>query len=1839
MTTINGFGQAAAYVGQVVVQSVSAVGTTSVSLSGVTPGNLLVVAQALRGFATLPSLSGAVDTWVDMLHGVSTYGHRDNLEEGQIPIGVSAGIATSSNPTINISGASGAGRVNFVTVWEIAGAPPYWQNSPVVYAIDQGFATTLDIGSLGSPNRKVAVGMWINGADLSGQTVTPDVWIRDLYANRDITASSNSIGGGGGWPYFWSGHTTGTGAALEAQITLDSSHRWAGIGLLIDENSSRAYGQAQAQILGTGREQFGQAQSDIKSTVNKFAQAQAFLGRLVFGNASAIISRPDDDLVRFPINATPSYSAVSQFSGSFPIGAVADGNDNTDWAANGNSPAPWWQVTWSQAQLVGYVTLRNRTGGSFVDSMGTSRLEFSDGSTVALGFLSAGLVVSISFTPRATTSLRIQSLSGSAFNPGLFYLKAYSVLINKGYGQAQALIIGKVFGQAQAKINSFDYPQFGQANADIIFKTNKHAQAAGYIQRFPYGFGQAQAYILSAAYGQAQAWVCWRDTFTRTTAYGLGSDYTWSENDTNFDVASDSTYHVNGTKLVNSPDGFDSDSYLINRAVPTRGTVQFDFTTNSTFGNNGSWIVVLFGTGYTTGSLNFGISSYNNGWALIGDWNANLIPDLFVNGIVSNKTYTVKMAYNDTGHVAKKIWETGTTEPDWQMVGVFSPFNIETVSWLDLGFNQDIVSMDNLQFCIEESFPLYRTSSPAQAAAQITTTTPNAQAAAQITTTTPNATARAIVDHQIVSLDFFDNFNRTTSRALGPNYESTNSFESLLHIDGSKVVVAPGANDTYRIYTTAFGTNVHLEFDVVINNTGLSINPLFKISLAGSDSLDFFVYYNTTQLIAQVNKNGSIQTNTGANVVAGTTYTFKLNWNTSSIFLAAYDTGIQVSSASAGVGIDIRGATYADLIFLGPSSGASPTIDNLFIGTGNSRSGQAKAKIKATSNKFAQAQAKIRQVGQGCAQAQAFIRTGSFSSGNAQAYILPVKFGQAQADILATTNTFAQAQAYILRTDQGYGQAQARIFRSIVANAQALIVRNIYQRMIVAYGPIDYWPLDETSGLIAHDFFARFDGTNSNATINQAGIAGALGGRSYLFDGSSSRIYTDTSRDISETAYTLEAWIRTSTSQSDRGIIGRWNTTGAYLSYTSPTQIQLIHGSNSADYATATVGSGLLADNNWHHIVGTYDGTYTRIYVDSTLADIRIATGPQGTPVGIPFEIGTYNSRAASTFAGNIDEAAYYNYALNDIDVLVHYRTGLSTQGFAQAQAKIFAFNYPRHAQAAADIFATSNHFAQAQGDIRTTYQGYAQAQAKIVHNGFGQAQAKINAYDFPRCGNAQGSILAIQYRFAQSQALIKTTAQGYGQAQARIVRNGFGQAQAKINSFNYPRCGNAQGYITRPTFTYQTYGQANALIRPKNKSFANAQADIKRIITVSAQAAAYIGHYSSGNAKAYIIHRANVYAQAQALLNQRQTYGQAQAQLQAFDICKSGNARSRILVLDNTSCGQAQATLAIRTWVGGQAAADISHDYWSLGMAMAVISRNFNMGLAVALIVPNNNTWVFAQAQADIVGYYLGSGQAKASIVRTIKHANAQALISQQTAGKLVKYGKYFLPGYLNTAAVGSPLEITIDGITYKENSLEVNGLQNKTLTLRLQVVDETYLAAKEQVQLASTMLRHARSYQTLTVMDTSKYYLAQTKSINLAQEAGTSERSAFYDVAFECRPWLYSQQVYSLTGTTTLDTNTVGRTLADGINTPATLRLSGTDVTVSGYTESGEFMGYISVQGTVNNLVVDSEIYAATINDISVEDLLNTEYQVFVGVGRTLFDVTGATDCEITYRNRWAL
>ncbi len=152
---------------------------------------------------------------------------------------------------------------------------------------------------------------------------------------------------------------------------------------------------------------------------------------------------------------------------------------------------------------------------------------------------------------------------------------------------------------------------------------------------------------------------------------------------------------------------------------------------------------------------------------------------------------------------------------------------------------------------------------------------------------------------------------------------------------------------------------------------------------------------------------------------------------------------------------------------------------------------------------------------------------------------------------------------------------------------------------------------------------------------------------SFRFHPSGSRLLSNANAVLPSPQISLEAWVNGESSMTNNGIMGAWSSAGSML-YVATTIAFYTSG-------TSIVGPTLVLGATTY-IVGTFDGTYRRLYINGLLAAGPTAgTVPEPNPA-IPFQISGYGNVGGVYFDGTIDEPAVYNRALTDAEVWAHYQ-------------------------------------------------------------------------------------------------------------------------------------------------------------------------------------------------------------------------------------------------------------------------------------------------------------------------------------------------------------------------------------------------------------------------------------------------------------------------------------------------------------------------------------------------------------------------------------------------------
>lgn len=222
-----------------------------------------------------------------------------------------------------------------------------------------------------------------------------------------------------------------------------------------------------------------------------------------------------------------------------------------------------------------------------------------------------------------------------------------------------------------------------------------------------------------------------------------------------------------------------------------------------------------------------------------------------------------------------------------------------------------------------------------------------------------------------------------------------------------------------------------------------------------------------------------------------------------------------------------------------------------------------------------------------------------------------------------------------------------------------------YAAAVLADTPVAYWRLDETSGTTAHDssghgndatYIGGVHPGTAGAITNDPDTAATFDGATGYVDGGSRFAFAGAQ------PFSLEAWVRASSTTSYLGIASREDTSGGppsegYILFVSPSDgvfgFQRLDGSSLTSITSTSVASA----SAYVHIVATYDGVQMSVYVNGAseateTASFSIAGASNDMVVGAEAGGGE------DFFDGAMDEVAVYDHALTAARVTAHYMVG-----------------------------------------------------------------------------------------------------------------------------------------------------------------------------------------------------------------------------------------------------------------------------------------------------------------------------------------------------------------------------------------------------------------------------------------------------------------------------------------------------------------------------------------------------------------------------------------------------
>jgi glucose/arabinose dehydrogenase len=216
-----------------------------------------------------------------------------------------------------------------------------------------------------------------------------------------------------------------------------------------------------------------------------------------------------------------------------------------------------------------------------------------------------------------------------------------------------------------------------------------------------------------------------------------------------------------------------------------------------------------------------------------------------------------------------------------------------------------------------------------------------------------------------------------------------------------------------------------------------------------------------------------------------------------------------------------------------------------------------------------------------------------------------------------------------------------------------------YAASVLADSPLAYWRLGEASGTSAADASGN-NRTGTYLNTPSLGAPGALAGdanSAVSFNGSDEHVNVPYTAALNPSSFTVEAWVYPTGGQgSFRSIVtSRDYAPGqakGYVLYAAPdNRWQLWTGSGGWN----VVYGPAVVLNQWTHLVGTYDGSTLRLYVNGALVASSVVAYTQNTTRPLRIAAGRTESPAQYFLPGRVDEVALYGAALSAARVSAHY--------------------------------------------------------------------------------------------------------------------------------------------------------------------------------------------------------------------------------------------------------------------------------------------------------------------------------------------------------------------------------------------------------------------------------------------------------------------------------------------------------------------------------------------------------------------------------------------------------
>lgn len=215
-----------------------------------------------------------------------------------------------------------------------------------------------------------------------------------------------------------------------------------------------------------------------------------------------------------------------------------------------------------------------------------------------------------------------------------------------------------------------------------------------------------------------------------------------------------------------------------------------------------------------------------------------------------------------------------------------------------------------------------------------------------------------------------------------------------------------------------------------------------------------------------------------------------------------------------------------------------------------------------------------------------------------------------------------------------------------------------------------HWPLTEDSGSTAYDYSGNENHGTSNGGAGPTGdgtVTGPFSNSAYHFAGGDNFIGVSSPNIDDTSGVSFSGWARADDLTDERVLFSvDLNNTHWTLRFTASPGIQFFYRNTSSD---EPVASNLTPSTGvWYHIVGTYDGSTLRLYIDG----VEDASSSTSAALDQTESENYLAKRFGSTdfMVGDLSDLRIYSRALSPQEVQYLYQAAVQSEATFEVQHK-----------------------------------------------------------------------------------------------------------------------------------------------------------------------------------------------------------------------------------------------------------------------------------------------------------------------------------------------------------------------------------------------------------------------------------------------------------------------------------------------------------------------------------------------------------------------------------------